>query len=181
MSYAEASELKTFVGYALDDVRAQQLVDLVSACAERIIWQTLGSAAATEVYDGPGGKTLMLRRFPVTAVASVTLTDTSGDDTLLTHLDHYRWSRNGWVTRVGGTWPSHEQAISVVYTAGHAADDAVLSAVKAIVLAAAARTAPNPQTLESLSTDGVTLNFSRAAAALAFTTDERNDLRQMRP
>lgn len=176
--YGDPADLQMLVDYDLDQQRAMQLLDLVSSRVNHVIGQPIETAEVTKVYDGTGTRTLMLDRWPVTAVSEVVVTDTAGDDTTL-DPDQYRWSRSGWLTRVGGSWPAHERSVTVTFTAGFGVDAGELDLVTSIVLAAAARTAPNPQQLDSISTDGTALNFTRAAAVLSFTRDERADLAKL--
>ena len=176
MDLVTAAELQTLVDWDLDSSRATQLLDLASGRAAHIIGRDPTTAAASETYDGPGTSMLMLRRWPISAVESVNVTAPDGTETALTYRTDYRWSASGWLTRVGW-WPSHEQSIRVTYTAGADAD--TLTAVKGIVLAAAARTAANPQQLDAVSNDGTSLDFTAAAGVLSFTPEERNDLRAL--
>jgi hypothetical protein len=102
----------------------------------------------TEFHAGTGTRKLVLPRWPVTAVESVTLTK---DDELLTHGpdEDYTWSQSGVLTRRGAWWPAGDQAIEVVYTAGFVTWPAGLKWI-ALRLAGAAWDNPGGLTAEQL-------------------------------
>lgn len=147
MAYATTSELDTYVGRTLDATRAQQLLDVASTAVDRLAGRELTSASLTETLDGSGGDTLMLH-WPVTAVSEVVVVADDGTETTLTgpgasDLD-YRWSRSGWLERVGECWPDRPRSVEVTYIAGFAADSTELDDVKWIVLRTAAAMLDDP-------------------------------------
>lgn len=101
-----------------DDLLAR-LISATSIQFEGEAGRTLASAAATEVYDGDGSQSLTLRRWPVSAVTSVTVNGTviptratvTGDGWVLGPDD--RLYLSGYFFTYG------LQNVSIVYTAGY--------------------------------------------------------------
>jgi len=124
---ANADQLRLMLGLpalaAEQAERAELLLDLALGVIEGEAGQPLESSTDTVLLDGPdadcdqlGDRRLVLPRWPVTAVDSVTLTD--GDEVLEHAAEQgYTWSAAGVLTRRSG-WPSGDQAVQVVYTAG---------------------------------------------------------------
>lgn len=126
MPYAEAAELGVLMGRgeagldAEETARAELLLALATGVIDDEIGQSLTLATDTVVLDGNGGHRLLLPRWPVTAVASVTIVEEDGSETVLEHGSDYRWTSYGRLRRIGHCWPRREQAIEVVDTAGWA-------------------------------------------------------------
>ncbi len=101
--------------------RATQLLTDAKAVieSEEGAGQPLESSTDTVTLDGTGTHLLVLPRWPVTAITSVTVTE-DDTDTLLTVGTDYEWSATGILTRVSGRWPTEPRSVAVVFTAGYA-------------------------------------------------------------
>lgn len=143
-----------------ETAQAELFLDLAQGTIEDEAGQELDTATDTVTLDGPGrsdgGSTdsgthrLVLPRWPVTAVASVTLLDPDGDQELTYGADEdFTWSQDGILTRVGGCWPAGDQVVQVVYTAGFSAWPKGLKRI-GLRLAGAAWDNPAGLTAESL-------------------------------
>lgn len=174
MAYATEAEFDTVTGLTVAVTRATLLLDLASDAIDEYVGFPLAAAAAIESYDGRGGKTLTLRRFPVSAVAAVTVIDTDGAETIL-NPDGFRWSKAGWLTRVGDWWPCHEQSVDVDYTAGYPAGAAALGVAKAVCIDLARREIVNPKRAESESIGDYSISNADVESA-----DETGRLRRLR-
>lgn len=161
MAYATAEHLRLFLRHGLaftaDEIaQAELLIELAEGAIDDELGQPLEESTDTVTLDGPtqpgtpgtGSHRLVLPRWPVTAVTSVTLLhDDAPDETLEHGADHdYTWSESGILTRIGGWWPTGDQAIQVVYTAGYAT---VPKGVKRAALRLAAAAWGNPELLSS--------------------------------
>lgn len=127
MAYATPEELRLFMklGRAFTDEEtetAELYLGLAGAAIEEETGQALEQSTDTVVLDGSGRTKLILPRWPVTAVASVTLLRDDGDDEVLEHgADHdYTWSAAGILTRKGACWPCEDRSVEVEVTAGFA-------------------------------------------------------------
>ncbi|HET8684980.1 MAG TPA: hypothetical protein VFM54_24370 [Micromonosporaceae bacterium] len=118
-------ELRRYLGYPSFDAeqaaRAQMLLDDAQALIEgpRGAGQKLELSTDTVTLDGTGTDRLLLPRWPVTAMVSVTVTE--DDETVQVLVDEvdYTWSAAGILTRVGGLWPREPRSVAVVYTPGY--------------------------------------------------------------
>ncbi len=125
MSYAQAVELGILMGRgdegldAAETARAELLLAMATGVIDAETGQPLQLAQSTHVLDARGGTKLILPRWPVTAVASVTVLDEQDQDLTLVHGTDYRWSRFGLLRRVRGCWPCKERSVTVVLTSGH--------------------------------------------------------------
>lgn len=191
MAYATADELRLFMRHpaawtAEETQQAELLLDLATGAIDDETGQSLESSIDTELLDGPGvhhgahridtGTTrLILPRWPVTALSSVTLTResevlTEGEE------EDYLWSRTGVVTRIGAWWPTHARAIEVEYTAGYAT---IPAGVKRIALRLAAAGWGNPTLLKSESIADYSRTWAASgegAAGLAMNDADRRTL-----
>lgn len=119
-----------------NDVYFQHLIDRFSKLAENYIGRgDLTSAAATEGYDATGQLYLILKRFPVSAIGSITVDGTVLDSSTYLLLNS---GRNGMIQTkgqaftgqmttpfAGARWPSggDPERIQVTYTAGYTLSD----------------------------------------------------------
>ncbi|WUI00210.1 hypothetical protein OHR68_43210 [Spirillospora sp. NBC_00431] len=161
MAVATAEELRRFLRRstaftAEETAQAELFLSLAQGEIEEEAGQTLDSATDTITLDGParderehhvgtGTRKLILPRWPVTDVASVTLLE---DDEILSegHDADFTWSQAGIVTRIGAWWPSGDQVIEVVYTAGFVTWP---TSLKAMGLRLAAGAWDNPSRLQA--------------------------------
>lgn len=148
MAYATSADLETLTGTPIDLSRSELLLDLASDLIDTYLGGPQLDAAATELYDRPDGELLVLRRWPVTSVTSVTVADIHGDETTL-DADRYRWTRTGILTRTGGCWPDRTQSVEVTYTAGHEEDSPTAGTLKSVCLDMARSAAVNPSGVQS--------------------------------
>ncbi|MCY0919609.1 MULTISPECIES: hypothetical protein [unclassified Streptomyces] len=157
-----------------ESATADLLIELAQGVIEEEAGQALESSTDTVVLDGPTrdgsayqsasrSDRLILPRWPVTAVHTVT-----EDGTDLTHgtSGGYTWSAAGILTRRGATWPSHDQAVEVVYTAGFLLWPPGL---KRIVLRLAAAGWSNPEMLASESLGDHSRSFVAEALGMELT------------
>lgn len=125
MSYAEAEELGILMGRGDDGLdgaetaRAELLLAMATGVIDGETEQPLQLVESTHVLDARGGTKLILPRWPVTAVASVTVLDQDDQDVALVHGTDYRWSAIGMLRRIRGCWPCKERAVTVALTSGH--------------------------------------------------------------
>lgn len=113
-----------------DDGLLRLLADAANAELTKALQRNIFTASYTEVRDGTGTPTVMLRNFPVTAVASVSLVGPSAvpvpPPQLLTFGVDYTFTRYA-IKRYAGRWPKGVQNIAVSYTAGYASAPADLT------------------------------------------------------
>lgn len=189
MAAATANELRLLVrhpGAFTDDetATAELLIGLAEGEVEDVTGQSLELSEDTVVLDAPtrqdpwphvpgtGSHKLLLPRWPVTAVESVTiLGDTEADEELEFGADHdYTWSASGILTRVNGWWPTGDRSVQAVYTAGH---DPYPIGVKRIVLRMAAAAWGNPMLLASESLGDHSRSFSAEALGMSMSDKDR--------
>src|SRR5690606_9195460 len=164
--------------------QAELLISLAEGEIEDVTGQPLALSTDTVVLDSPtrqnpwphpagtGSHKLILPRWPVTAVTSVTIRNDDADDEVLVHgKDHdYTWSAAGILTRVNGCWPTWDQSVQVVYTAGH---DPYPVGVKRIVLRMAAAAWGNPMLLASESLGDHSRSFSAEALGMSLSDKDK--------
>ncbi|MDN3021543.1 hypothetical protein [Streptomyces sp. S.PB5] len=189
MTYANANELRLFLRHpgaftADETAQAELLLELAEGEIDDVTGQSLTLSTDTVVLDSPtrqdpwpqapgtGSHMLILPRWPVTAVASVTLLgDDEPDEDLTFGKDHdYTWSAAGTLTRVNGWWPTNDRSVQVVYTAGH---DPVPAGVKRIELRMAAAAWGNPMLLASESLGDHSRSFSAEALGMSMSDKDR--------
>jgi hypothetical protein len=131
MAYATIDQLRlalrvTEAWTAEQEAQAQQLLDLAAAPVEAVTRQPLPLSTDTVTLDVPGDqdrphtgvRRLVLPRWPVTSVTTVTLLRHDEDDEVLTHGTDYTWSAAGILTRRGAWWPPGDQTVEVLYAPG---------------------------------------------------------------
>ena len=189
MAYASAEELRLLLrhpGPFTDDETAQAelLLELAEGEIDDVTGQSLTLATDTWILDSPtrqdpwpqapgtGSHKLVLPRWPVTAVESVTiLNDTEADEVLAHGADHdYTWSAAGALTRVNGWWPTFDRSVQVVATAGH---DPVPAGIKRIALRMAAAAWGNPMLLASESLGDHARSFSAEALGMSLSDKDK--------
>ncbi|WP_060880163.1 hypothetical protein [Streptomyces scabiei] len=189
MAAATANELRLLVRHpapftADETATADLLISLAEGEVEDVTGQSLELSTDTVVLDSPtrqdsrpnvpgtGSDRLLLPRWPVTAVASVTiLNDTEADEELEYGADHdYTWSASGTLTRVNGWWPTWDRSVQVVYTAGH---NPYPTGAKRIVLRMAAAAWGNPLVLASESLGDHSRSFSAEDLGMSMSGKDR--------
>ena len=139
MTWPTTDDLRIFLGGEFadpDDVsRAQLLLDLAVGAVEGEAGQPLESGEVTSTLDGTGTSTLVLPRWPVTAVATVEVDDTEETE--------FTFSTDGRLRRTEGVWTAGHQNIEVAYTAGFTTVSRDLWKVVLEAAAAAWSTPPN--------------------------------------
>ncbi|MEU3600885.1 hypothetical protein ABZ714_19500 [Streptomyces sp. NPDC006798] len=164
-----------------DSATAVLLLDLALGVIEEEAGQALESATDTLVLDGPsrqdgpyqsgtGTDRLILPRWPVTAVVSVTV-----DGDVLVHGRHadYTWSAAGVLTRIGAHWPAHDRAVEAVVTAGFTT---LPPGLKRIGLRLAAAAWANPEMLASETLGDHARSFSAEALGMQLTEADRRTI-----
>lgn len=191
MAYVTPDNLRRFLRRAAaftaeEWAQAELIIELAEGDVEDETGQSLEESTDTVVLDGPtwaghandppgtGSHKLVLPRWPVTAVDSVTLLHPDADDEVLEFGTDYTWSADGILTRVGGWWPTGDRSVQVVNTAGYAT---IPKGVRRIVLRIAAAGWENPALLKSESIG----DYARAWAAnspagLVLTETDRRTL-----
>lgn len=123
MTSSDVEELRKHLGhpgFTQDQAdRAQQLLDDAMGVIVREVGQPLDQSTDTVTLDADGGCELVLPRWPVTAVTSVSVKGSDGTFTALAVDTDYEWSQAGILTRVGGFWPRKRRSVAVVFTAGY--------------------------------------------------------------
>lgn len=153
MAYATAAELAVLMGRGdtpftpAETARADLLLALATGVIDAELGQSLVLGPSTAELDGTGTHVLLLPRWPVTALTSVTVIDDLGEaPETLVEDDDFRWSAYGKLRRIGCRWPCIERAVEVAYTAGW---DPIPDDVRSICLRLAQAGWANPIGLES--------------------------------
>ncbi|MFJ2002176.1 hypothetical protein [Streptomyces chartreusis] len=191
MTYANANELRLLLrhpgAFTPDETAmAELLLELAEGEIDDVTGQSLTRSTDTVILDSPtrqrndhwptapgtGSHTLVLPRWPVTAVESVTiLNDAEPDEVLEFGKDHdYTWSAAGTLTRVNGWWPTTDRSVEVVYTAGY---DPVPNGAKRIELRMAAAAWGNPLLLASESLGDHSRSFSAEALGMSLSEKDK--------
>lgn len=181
MAYAEAAELAALMGRgdtpftAAEQARAELVLTLATGVIDEETGQSLTLATDTLTLDGNGGRRLLLPRWPVTAVAEVTIIEDDDTETDLAHGADFRWTSYGRLRRIGSCWPCREQSIDAVVTAGW---DPFPDGVKAMCLRLARAGWDNPAGLESERLGDWAAKWS--APGMGLTTAEKRSLSMYR-
>lgn len=203
------AKLKTHLGIAVSDTTEDVLLNQILAEIDQVCFRFMKrpqasfvSAAATEYYDGSGRDTLILKRRPVTAVASVWVDnkgfygqapDAFPTSSLLTvGVDYVSPSlaeseeNAGLLLCVSDCWPTGRGNIKVTYTAGYSTipDDLTLAAnlLAAAVRKSAASGQAGPLASETLGEYSYTVLTGTAAesSGLNLATNARKILAHYR-
>jgi hypothetical protein len=166
MAFATADEFRLFIRHtdaftAEETDQAEFLLELAQACIEEETGQVLAQSTDTVTLDGTGGRKLVLPRWPVTAVASVTLLkDLEADEVLTFGADHdYTWSASGTLTRIGACWPEGDRNIEAVITAGFAT---IPTSLKRVQMRLCVAPWSNPNNLASESLGDLSRSYNTA-------------------
>lgn len=123
MPFVTEQEFANYLRTSFDEedaATAAQLLADAQGTIEDEVGQRLEQSTDTVTLDGSGTEELLLPRWPVTAVTSVTVTEASGTVKVLSTPADYSWSQSGVLTRKGGCWPDGDRSVDVVYTPGYA-------------------------------------------------------------
>ncbi|MFB7354853.1 hypothetical protein [Streptomyces gardneri] len=187
MAYASPDDLRRLLRIDSfteeETATAELLIELAQGVIEDETGQALEQSQDTVILDGPtdedpryhpasGSRRLILPRWPVTAVASVTLTEDDEELTFGKDAD-YTWSASGILHRRGAEWPSHDRAVEVVYTPGYAP---VPAGPKRITLRLAAAGWSNPEFLAAETLGDHSRSFSAEALGMELTAADRRAL-----
>ncbi|WP_432063351.1 hypothetical protein [Streptomyces sp. S1] len=190
MAYASPEQLRLLLrqeAFTADETAAAELlIDLAQGAIDDETGQALESSTDTVTLDGPTrddglyqsstrSQRLILPRWPVTAVASVTVHGEDGQDVALVHGPHrdYTWSADGILTRVGGEWPAHDRAVTAVVTAGFLP---LPAGVRRICLRLASVGWSNPEFLSAETLGDHSRSFSAEALGMELTAADRRTL-----
>ncbi|MFF2774854.1 hypothetical protein ACFVU3_08085 [Streptomyces sp. NPDC058052] len=190
MPYATPDQLRLWLRlpepFTADEAAtAELLLDLAQGVIDDETGQSLESATDTLVLDSPTrsdphrtatrSHRLVLPRWPVTAVDSVTVHTEDGDDQALAYgpAADYTWSADGILTRIGDTWPAHDRAITAVVTAGFIT---LPSGVTRISLRLAAAGWSNPEGLSAETLGDHSRSFSAEALGMELTAADKRAL-----
>lgn len=192
MAYATAEQLRLFMRHptaftAEETSQAELLIELAEGAIEDETGQPLEQSTDTEVLDGPtssdrwpdspgtGSRKLILPRWPVTGVTSVTwLRDDAADEILIEGTDEdFTWSAAGILTRVNAWWPAADRSTEVVYTAGYAT---LPKGVRRIVLRLASAGWGNPSLLSAETLGDHSRSFSAEALGMELTDADKKTL-----
>ncbi|WP_116048601.1 hypothetical protein [Amycolatopsis palatopharyngis] len=162
MAYATAAELASWMGLpSVDETRADLKLDAATGLVEDDIGQSLVSSTDTVELTPTYTRTLVLPRWPVTAITSVVV---SGE-TLVEGTD-YTWETAGLLIRVSGCW---DEKVTVVYTAGW---DPIPASVKGLVLEVASGSWGNVGAKKSEKIGDYSASWVREGMSLS-TTDRK--------
>jgi hypothetical protein len=116
MAYASPAQLASWLHlppFTSEQTESAQLaLDIATGKIDDETGQGLDLADTVDDLDGTGTDVLVLSRWPVTAVASVTV------DGVLLDVDEYKWDCDGLLRRVRGCWALCEDIV-VAFTAGY--------------------------------------------------------------
>lgn len=175
MAYATPEELANHMGHpgfdAAETARATLLLGDATAVIVEEVGQDLAESTDTVTLDGSGTDRLLLPRWPVSDVDSVTLTEPDQDPQVLVADEDYTWSEAGILTRVGGCWPCSDRSVVVIVTAGHSP---IPRNAQRICRRLAAAAWPNPAGADVQAIGDTRIQWHTPGMEL--TTAERNEL-----
>lgn len=184
MAYATADELRRLLrleSFTEDDTAtAELLIELAQGVIEDETGQALEQSETTVTLDGPtendspfqggtGSRKLILPRWPVAAVAAVTLTEDQ-EDLAFGQDEDYTWSAAGILHRRGSDWPCHDRAIEVTYTAGYTT---IPAGLKRLCLRLAVGAWSNPERLTSEALGDHSKAWAADALGMELTDSDR--------
>lgn len=156
-----------------------------------VVGRPLESASYTHEVDGPGGNTLWVGRWPVTAVTSVTV-----DGTAWANNVDYKWRSDGrfvalgdsihwnpYTKDYGGWWPTGVQNVEIVYDAGYVTAPfgyvPVAAQIAKRIYEDGANSANSPDGIVQETVGGTSLTYSwqnQASSSGGLTEDERRQI-----
>lgn len=179
MAYATTEDLRKLVRLPAwtgeQEETAELLLDLADGVIEDETGQSLEASTDTVILDGSGTAKLVLPRWPVTAVTSVTLLKDDGDDEDLTYgEDHdYTWSAAGVLTRKGACWPCGDRSVQAVVTAGFTV---IPAGVRRIELRLCAAAWSNPSNLTAETLGDLSRSFNAQDIGMELSDKDRKTL-----
>lgn len=130
--FCTVADLESFLQVTIPEglvASAERAITAASAAIQRYCGQTLTAVEDDEVtLDVVGGSRLILPELPVTAVSAVV-----EDDEELDEDDDYKLGQHGILHRIGRSWATGIQIVTVTYDHGYATlpDDVVDVCVRA--------------------------------------------------
>ncbi|MCZ4604988.1 hypothetical protein O3S80_14810 [Streptomyces sp. Lzd4kr] len=192
MAYASADNLRLLLRHpgaftADETAQAELLIELAEGTIDDEIGQSLEQTTDTVILDAPtrqerwpdapgtGSRKLILPRWPVNSVTSVTILHETEADEVLTFGEDadFTWSAAGILTRVNGWWPTWDRSVQVVYTPGYAT---IPKGVKRIALRMAAAAWDNPTTLASESLGDHSRSFAAEMLGMVLSEADKKTL-----
>lgn len=124
MILAPLADLKTWLNLTgtTEDALLRLILEGVSAAAQTYCRRELLAADRTEYYDG-GGKTLILRAYPiiyVTRVSESIDSDWDDEDPLTENADYLCVAETGELVRLATLWLPGRRTVEVQYRGGYA-------------------------------------------------------------
>ncbi len=168
MSYATPDQLAAWMGLppftpeSEDEIRAQLLLDVATGKIDDELGQSLVLGPTVDDLDGAGSDVLVLSRWPVTAVTSVTV-----DGELLDPAD-YEWETAGLLRRKRGCWALCDE-VTASFTAGY---NPVPNSVVGLCLELASGSWDNPTAKKSERLADYQVSYLREGMSLS-TADKK--------
>lgn len=141
----------------------------VRAAAGGDVSAVAGFAETQDLVDAGG--VLILRHFPVSAIASVTV------DGVALASTAYQWTSSGVITHLAGGWGAGAHRVVVTYSYGYAT---VPDDVKGVTLANAKRIYQGLEGVDSESLGSYSVNYAEGHPTFGLTEDEDKALRGYR-
>ena len=115
-SLATIAKLELWLGRDVDNVSAQQALDIASDIVRNYCGHSISQILNdTLILDGTGTNFLLLPASPVNGIDSIEI------DGEVLDSDNYKWSKKGWVKRIDGLFfPATPGSIEVIFNHGYA-------------------------------------------------------------
>ncbi len=98
------------------DAIIENLLDDLTVAIEDYLGVAIVNKAYTDVYDGDGSETLLVKRYPIVTVTSLTVDSTVQDAT-----DYHLYIEQGRIVADGFCFTGDYRNVTLVYTAGFGA------------------------------------------------------------
>lgn len=190
MAYATPNELRLLVRHPApftddESATAELLLELAEGVIEDETGQALEESTDTVILDSPtrqapwphvpgtGSHKLILPRWPVTAVESVTILHETEPAENLEFGRDYTWSAAGTLTLLNGWWPTRDRSVQAVVTAGY---NPMPKGLRRMVLRMAAAAWNNPLLASSESLGDHSVSFSADALGIELSDKDKKTL-----
>jgi len=157
------------------DGRHERFITSASSAVESFCRRTFASTAHTETRDGTGLDHIYLWETPITALTSVTITDTSDGSEDSISTDEFQYDEDTgklrfkpWTDGASRVWdyfPSGFQNLSIAYTAGYSTIPEVVQEATAQLAAAYANTGNRDASMQSESIGGYSYTIAATVGA----------------